>query len=121
MVPLLTRVTAEGEDEPWRFRYPHVRRGRIPGRWALPSHHRGTHPIIPSRSGSRNVPHASILNTDGTFKEAAELRRIFAEAGVRTGSGDRRVITTCGSGVTAAVLSVRCLVSPPGGRRLGAG
>jgi thiosulfate/3-mercaptopyruvate sulfurtransferase len=51
--------------------------------------------------GSRNLPFGRVLNADGTFKDAAGLRAAFAEAGIDL---DRPVITTCGSGVTAAVL-----------------
>lgn len=51
--------------------------------------------------GSRNVHYASLLNADGTMKEPAELKAVFEAAGVDVG---RRTITTCGSGVTAAIL-----------------
>lgn len=51
--------------------------------------------------GSRNLPFGQVLNPDGTFKDEAGLRAAFAEAGVDL---DRPVVTTCGSGVTAAVL-----------------
>ncbi len=51
--------------------------------------------------GSRNMPFGKVLNADGAFKDAAGLRAAFAEAGVDL---DRPVTTTCGSGVTAAVL-----------------
>jgi len=50
---------------------------------------------------SRNLPFGRVLNADGTFKDAAGLRAAFAEAGVAL---DKPVTTTCGSGVTAAVL-----------------
>ena len=53
--------------------------------------------------GSRNLPYAAVLNPDGTMKPAAALRAVFEEAGVNL---SRPVITTCGSGVTAAVLSL---------------
>lgn len=53
--------------------------------------------------GSRNVPFGTLLNADKTMKSAAELRRIFDEAGVDL---TKPAITTCGSGVTAAVLSL---------------
>ncbi len=52
---------------------------------------------------SHNVYFRTLLNDDGTMKPVAELRRLFAEAGVDL---SRPVITTCGSGVTAAVLSL---------------
>ncbi|CAN5368613.1 3-mercaptopyruvate sulfurtransferase [soil metagenome] len=53
--------------------------------------------------GARNVHYATLLNPDGTLKLPDELARIFAEAGVDVA---RPVITSCGSGVTAAVLSL---------------
>lgn len=53
--------------------------------------------------GSRNVFYRDLLNHDFTMKEPADLRRIFEEAGVDL---SKPVITTCGSGVTAAVLSL---------------
>lgn len=53
--------------------------------------------------GSRNVHYATLLNDDGTMKPVDELRPIFEAAGVTTG---RPVITTCGSGVTAAIISL---------------
>lgn len=53
--------------------------------------------------GSRNVFYKTLLNEDGTLKDEAALRAAFEGAGVDLG---RKVITTCGSGVTAAVLSL---------------
>jgi thiosulfate/3-mercaptopyruvate sulfurtransferase len=53
--------------------------------------------------GSKNVPYATMLNGDGTMKPPAELRAVFAAAGVDL---EKPVITSCGSGVTAAVLSL---------------
>ncbi|MCX7645744.1 MAG: 3-mercaptopyruvate sulfurtransferase [Rhodobacteraceae bacterium] len=53
--------------------------------------------------GSRNVHYRRLLNPDGTLRPPAELARIFAEAGVDPA---KPVITTCGSGVTAAILSL---------------
>ena len=50
---------------------------------------------------SRNLPFGRLLREDGTFKDAAGLSAAFAEAGV---DPDRPVVTTCGGGVTAAVL-----------------
>jgi thiosulfate/3-mercaptopyruvate sulfurtransferase len=52
---------------------------------------------------SRNVHYASLLNDDGTMKSLDELRAIFKAAGVDLA---KPVITTCGSGVTAAILSL---------------
>lgn len=53
--------------------------------------------------GSRNVPYATLLTPDATLRPPSELRRIFAEAGV---DGDKPVVTTCGSGVSASVLAI---------------
>jgi thiosulfate/3-mercaptopyruvate sulfurtransferase len=53
--------------------------------------------------GAKNVPFASVLNGDGTMKTPAELRSVFEAAGVNL---TKPVITSCGSGVTAAVLSL---------------
>jgi len=51
--------------------------------------------------GSRNVPFSELYNADGTFKDKAALKQVFADAGVDLG---KPVVTTCGSGVTASVL-----------------
>lgn len=51
--------------------------------------------------GSCNLPFGQVLKADGTFKDAEGLRAAFAEAGIDL---DRPIVTTCGSGVTAAVL-----------------
>ena len=66
--------------------------------------------------GSRNVPFASLLNADGTLKPAAELRAIFAKAGVDPG---KPVVASCGSGVTAGVIALALAhARPPRCRRL---
>ena len=53
--------------------------------------------------GARNLPYAALLNADGTMKRGAALAAAFRDAGI---DPDRPVITTCGSGVTAAILSL---------------
>ena len=53
--------------------------------------------------GSKNVPFSTLLNADGTMKTPEALRATFEAAGV---SLTKPAITTCGSGVTAAVLSL---------------
>ncbi len=53
--------------------------------------------------GSRNVPFATLLNADATMKSPTELRAVFEAAGVNLA---KPAITSCGSGVTAAVLSL---------------
>ena len=51
--------------------------------------------------GSRNVPFGEVLNPDQTMKDEAGIRAAMAAAGVDL---TKPVITTCGSGVTAAIL-----------------
>ncbi len=51
--------------------------------------------------GSLNLPFAEVLAADGTMKSPGELRAVFERAGL---DPDRPVITTCGSGITAAIL-----------------
>lgn len=53
--------------------------------------------------GALNLPFGQILNADGTLKRGAALETAFRDAGVGL---DRPVITSCGSGVTAAILSL---------------
>ena len=62
-------------------------------------------PGLPSghMPGARNVPFTTLLAADGTMLPPEELRRIFAEQGV---DGSRPVVTTCGTGVTATVLTL---------------
>jgi thiosulfate/3-mercaptopyruvate sulfurtransferase len=50
--------------------------------------------------GSVSVPSADLVGPDGRLKPITELRAIFDKAGVDL---DRPLITSCGSGVTAAV------------------
>jgi thiosulfate/3-mercaptopyruvate sulfurtransferase len=57
--------------------------------------------------GSRNVPSTSLINADGTLKSADEIRAIFTAAGIDPKSP---VVTTCGSGVTATILSLALAV-----------
>jgi thiosulfate/3-mercaptopyruvate sulfurtransferase len=51
--------------------------------------------------GSKNVHYRAVLNEDGTMKDPAGIRAAFEAAGVDL---SKPVITTCGSGVTAAIL-----------------
>ena len=53
--------------------------------------------------GALNLPFPGVLNPDGTMKQGETLARAFRSAGVDL---DRPVVTTCGSGVTAAILSL---------------
>ncbi|MDE1130839.1 MAG: 3-mercaptopyruvate sulfurtransferase [Ascidiaceihabitans sp.] len=52
---------------------------------------------------SRNVPFTDLLNDDKTMKTPDQTRAIFEIAGVDL---KKPIITTCGSGVTAAVLGL---------------
>jgi thiosulfate/3-mercaptopyruvate sulfurtransferase len=54
-------------------------------------------------SGAKNVHYLTLLNEDGTLKSVDELRAVFSAAGVEL---DKPVITSCGSGVNAAILSL---------------
>ncbi|WP_419805504.1 3-mercaptopyruvate sulfurtransferase [Terriglobus sp.] len=52
--------------------------------------------------GALSVPYTELV-ADGRMKPAAEIASVFAEHGVDV---ERPVMTTCGSGVTAAVLAL---------------
>jgi thiosulfate/3-mercaptopyruvate sulfurtransferase len=51
--------------------------------------------------GSANLPQDRLFNEDGTYKQGAALKAEFEAAGIDLA---RPLVTTCGSGVTAAVL-----------------
>lgn len=53
--------------------------------------------------GSKSLPFDGLFKADGTMKDAESLREIFSRAGA---GGPGQVITSCGSGVTAAVLAL---------------
>jgi thiosulfate/3-mercaptopyruvate sulfurtransferase len=53
--------------------------------------------------GSANLPYTDLLHADGTFRSADEVAARLAKAGV---DGNRPVITSCGSGVTACILTL---------------
>jgi thiosulfate/3-mercaptopyruvate sulfurtransferase len=53
--------------------------------------------------GARSTPLASLLNPDGTMKSPAELKALFAQAGIDPA---RPVTATCGSGVTAPGIAL---------------
>lgn len=53
--------------------------------------------------GALNLPFPRVLNADGTMKSPPDLEAAFRDAGLDPA---RPVVTTCGSGVTAAVLSL---------------
>jgi thiosulfate/3-mercaptopyruvate sulfurtransferase len=51
--------------------------------------------------GSLNLPSSTLFDADNRMKTGDDLRAAFIQAGV---DFDRPIITTCGSGVTAAIL-----------------
>lgn len=53
--------------------------------------------------GALNLPFPALLNDDNTFRGKDELLAAFRSAGLNL---DKPVTTTCGSGVTAAILSL---------------
>lgn len=53
--------------------------------------------------GSKNLPFGRLFHDDGTMKDVDALRAAFENAGVDL---TRPAITTCGSGMTAAILSL---------------
>jgi thiosulfate/3-mercaptopyruvate sulfurtransferase len=63
--------------------YPGVRPGHIPG--------------------AINLSQRDLLHADATFRPPEEISRILAAGGVRI---DRPIIASCGSGVTACILSL---------------
>ena len=65
-----------------------------------PEHRPGVEPgHIP---GSHSLHYARLFHHDGTWKRGPELQGEFRDAGIDI---DRPMVTTCGSGITAAVLS----------------
>ena len=52
--------------------------------------------------GSINLPFTELLTQDNRFKSVDELKQVFADAGIDLA---RPIITSCGSGVTASIVS----------------
>jgi len=53
--------------------------------------------------GAANLPYQVLLNDDQTFITSDKVAALLASAGI---APEKEVITTCGSGVTAAILSL---------------
>jgi thiosulfate/3-mercaptopyruvate sulfurtransferase len=53
--------------------------------------------------GSVNLPYTDLLQADGTFRSPGEVRGLFEAAGV---DGSLPLVTSCGSGVTACILTL---------------
>ena len=71
--------------------------GRFTGEEAEPRPEMGSGHI----PGSRNLPFSQLFNADGTWKRGDELAQAYNDAGVDL---SQPMITTCGSGMTAAVV-----------------
>ena len=96
LVKDVTQVAAAAKLGDWQIvdaRAPARFRGEVPE--ARPGLRAGRIP------GSRNVHYATLFHADGTMKQGADLRAAFEAGGVDPA---KRTITTCGSGVTAAIL-----------------
>ena len=52
---------------------------------------------------AKNLPSASLVQTDGTLADKQTLARLFADAGADL---DLPIVATCGSGVSAAILAL---------------
>ena len=52
---------------------------------------------------AKNVHYATLLNSDGTLKSNDELALVFSKAGINI---ETPITTSCGSGVTAAILTL---------------
>ena len=52
--------------------------------------------------GSRNLPYSELFNADGTYKKGEDLKATFAAAGIDM---EKPMVTTCGGGMTAAVVA----------------
>jgi thiosulfate/3-mercaptopyruvate sulfurtransferase len=53
--------------------------------------------------GALNVPFSTLLKPNNTMKDPADLAEVFKAAGVDL---SKRLVTTCGSGVTACVIAL---------------
>jgi thiosulfate/3-mercaptopyruvate sulfurtransferase len=58
--------------------------------------------------GARNLPYAELLTSEQTLRSREELRARFARAGVDEHTA---VVTSCGSGLTAAILNLGLAVA----------
>jgi thiosulfate/3-mercaptopyruvate sulfurtransferase len=58
--------------------------------------------------GAKNVHYATLIAADGTLKPAGELKRLFESKGVDLAAP---IVTSCGSGVTAAIVMLALVVA----------
>ena len=73
-------------------------RGEVDDPWGKSGH-------VP---GSYNLPFTELLNADGTFKSASEIKATFDAARVDL---NKPVVASCGSGVTACVLAMGAYIT----------
>ncbi len=60
-------------------------------------------PRLGHMPGAHNMPFSSLLNGNGTFRPAEEIRALFEKAGI---APEKPVVATCGSGITACTLAL---------------
>lgn len=53
--------------------------------------------------GAKNLPFQKLVGSGGVFRSGTELQQVFEDSGIDL---SRPVVTTCGSGVTAAILTL---------------
>ncbi|MDE2474265.1 MAG: 3-mercaptopyruvate sulfurtransferase [Alphaproteobacteria bacterium] len=53
--------------------------------------------------GSVNMHYARLVKPDGTMRDAEELRKLFTDQGIAI---DQPLVTSCGSGITAAIVAL---------------
>jgi thiosulfate/3-mercaptopyruvate sulfurtransferase len=58
--------------------------------------------------GAKNTHYATLIAADGTLKPAGELKRLFESKGVDLAAP---IVTSCGSGVTAAIVMLALVVA----------
>jgi thiosulfate/3-mercaptopyruvate sulfurtransferase len=87
---------------------PQIADARSPGRFSAAEPEpragmRGGH-----MPGARNVHYKTLLNDDGTMKSTEAIAQVFEDAGIDLA---KPVITSCGSGVTAAILTLGLMLT----------
>ncbi len=55
---------------------------------------------------SLNLPCSALVDAQGLIKSEADLYDLFAEKGLKFDSPPERIVTTCGSGITACALAL---------------
>jgi len=56
---------------------------------------------------SKNVPFPEVLDAEtGKFKDAVQLKEVFQAAGMELDNQSKKIVATCGTGVTACILTL---------------